>query len=296
VYRITPDLAIVQTVDFFTPIVDDPWAFGAVAAANSMSDIYAMGGRVLMALNIAAFPEDLASSIISSIFAGAMEKVSEAGGIIVGGHTVTDREPKFGLSVTGVVHPDEIWTKAGAQRGDLLFLTKPIGTGIVVTAAKADAANKEDLAAAIESMLALNASAAEAAGKTGGVHAATDITGFSLLGHSNEVAQKSGVKLRIFADLVPLLPGVSEYAERGHVAGGLHRNRAHFERSLGHVSFGDNIDELTRTILFDPQTSGGLLLAVDSIRADALVEHFGESGIPIWHVGEVAEGTGVTVR
>jgi selenide,water dikinase len=289
-------MAIVQTVDFFTPIVDDPWAFGAIAAANSMSDVYAMGGRVLMALNVSAFPEDLAPSVISSIFAGAMDKVAEAGGIIAGGHTITDREPKFGLSVTGVVHPDEIWTKAGAQLGDLLFLTKPIGTGIVVTAAKADAATEDDLAAAIESMLTLNSSAAQAAGKIRGIHAATDITGFSLLGHSNEMAQKSGVELRICAERVPLLPGVPEYAGNGLIAGGLRRNRAYFEHSLGHVIFEEHLDELMRTVLFDPQTSGGLLLAVDSTDADALVEQFAAAGLPLWQIGDVAEGIGVTVR
>jgi selenide,water dikinase len=295
VYRLTPDLALVQTIDFFTPIVDDPWAFGAIAAANSMSDVYAMGGRVLMALNVSAFPDDLPPTVISTIFAGAMAKVTEAGGVIAGGHTITDREPKFGLSVTGLVHPDHIWTKAGAQPGDQLFLTKPIGTGIVVTAAKADAAREEDLAAATESMLTLNAKAAQAASNAGGIHAATDVTGFSLLGHANEMAQKSVVELRICAGSVPLLPGVPEYAAGGFVAGGLHRNRAHFEHSLGQVEFADGIDELMRTILFDPQTSGGLLLAVDPSRANTLAEQFGETGLPIWHIGSVAAGTGVTV-
>lgn len=295
VYRLSPDLALVQTVDFFTPIVDDPWAFGAIAAANSMSDVYAMGGRVLMALNISAFPEEMAPSTISSIFAGATAKVAEAGGIIAGGHTITDREPKFGLSVTGIIHPEDVWTKANAQPGDQLFLTKPIGTGIVVTAAKADAASEEDLAAAIASMLTLNADAAQFARTIGGIHAATDVTGFSLLGHGNEMAQKSGVEIRIHGNRVPLLPGVRVYASAGHTAGGLHRNRAHFEFSLGRVTFGDNIDEQLRTILFDPQTSGGLLLAVDCSRANALMEHFAERDQPIWHIGEVAAGAGVSV-
>lgn len=295
VYRLTPELALVQTIDFFTPIVDDPWFFGAIAAANSMSDVYAMGGRVLMALNVSAFPEDMAPSVISSIFAGAMAKVSEAGGIIAGGHTVTDREPKFGLAVTGLVHPDHVWTKAGAKPGDLLFLTKPIGTGIVVTAAKADDASDEDLAAAIESMLHLNAGSARAAISAGGAHAVTDVTGFSLLGHANEVAQKSGVEVRLSANQVPLLPGVLEYAAGGHVAGGLHRNRAHYEHALGQVVFAHHIDELTRTILFDPQTSGGLLLAVDPTHAGTFVAQCDQIGQSIWHVGEVMAGAGVTV-
>ena len=296
VYRLTSDLAIVQTIDFFTPIVDDPWAFGAIAAANSMSDVYAMGGQVLMALNVSAFPEDLPSSIISSIFSGAMDKVTEAGGVIAGGHTIVDSEPKFGLSVTGLVHPDKIWTKAGAAAGDQLFLTKPIGTGIVVTAAKADAASEGDLAAAIESMLTLNASATLLASAVGGVHAVTDITGFSLLGHANEVAQKSGVQLRISLTDVPLLPGVTTYAGSGHIAGGLHRNRDHFERSLGQVSFADHVDELWRTILFDPQTSGGLLLVIDPSHSQALLSQFAELEHPLWHIGEVAVGSGVSVR
>lgn len=295
VYRLSPDMALVQTVDFFTPIVDDPWTFGAIAAANSMSDVYAMGGRVIMALNISAFPEDLPSSVITSIFAGAMSKVAEAGGIIAGGHTVADREPKFGLSVTGIVHPDRFWTKAGALPGDQLFLTKPIGTGVIVTAAKAGAARAEDLDAGIASMLTLNADAAQAATDVGGVHAATDVTGFSLLGHSNELAQKSHVEIRIVADRVPLLPGLREYAAEGHVAGGLHRNRAHYEASLRRVSYSEETDELTRTILFDPQTSGGLLLAIDPARANALTSQFAQLGLPLWHIGEVAVGVGVTV-
>ena len=233
VYRLAPDLAIVQTVDFFTPIVDDPWTFGAIAAANSMSDVYAMGGKVLFALNVAAFPETLSEQTISAIFAGAAAKVEEAGAVIAGGHTITDNEPKFGLAVTGSVHPDRVWTKSGARPGDRLFLAKAIGTGIVATALKQRAARDEDVAAASDSMMTLSRNAAEAARVAGGVHAATDITGFGLLGHASELAEKSGVRLRISASATPLLPGVLDYAAAGHLAAGLDRNRAYFAAHAG---------------------------------------------------------------
>lgn len=295
VYRIAPDLAVVQTVDFFTPIVDDPWAYGAIAAANSMSDVYAMGGNVLFALNVAGFPEELPASMITTIFEGAAAKVAEAGAVIAGGHTVTDAEPKFGLVVTGAVHPDRVWTKAGARPGDVLFLTKPIGTGIVATALKRDKAQPEDVAAATDSMLTLNRAAAETARAAGGVHAATDITGFGLLGHAAEMADKREVGLRISADAVPLLPGTENYAAAGHIAGGLGRNRAYFETHRGGIRFAPDVDPTLQTVLFDPQTSGGLLFAVDPALADPFRAAFGVAGVPLWQIGEVVVGAGIDV-
>jgi selenide,water dikinase len=294
VYRLAPDLAIVQTVDFFTPIVDDPWTYGAIAAANSMSDVYAMGGKVLFALNVAGFPEDLPAEIITAIFAGAAAKVAEADAIIAGGHTVTDAEPKFGLVVTGTIHPDRVWTKAGARAGDRLFLTKPVGTGIVATALKRQQVEADDLAAAVDSMLTLNRAAAEAACAGGGAHAATDITGFGLLGHASEMAAKSGVVLRISASSVPLLPGARRYAEAGHIAGGLGRNRDYFEEHGG-IRFARDVDPIAQAILFDPQTSGGLLFAVPAERAEVFHAAFAEANVPLWPIGEVHAGAGIDV-
>jgi selenide,water dikinase len=295
VYRLVPDLAIVQTVDFFTPIVDDPWTYGAIAAANSMSDVYAMGGRVLFALNVAAFPETLPHRTVSAIFAGAAAKVEEAEAVIAGGHTITDAEPKFGLVVTGAIHPEHVWTKSGAQPGDELFLTKAIGTGILATALKAQAASEADVAAAVDSMLTLNRGAAEAARAAGGVHAATDITGFGLLGHASEMAEKSGGKLAISASAVPLLPGTLAYAAAGHLAAGLGRNRAFFEGHAGGISFDPAVDPLLRAVLFDPQTSGGLLLSVGPESAEAMQRGFREAGLPLWQVGNVSPGVGIDV-
>ena len=295
VYRIAPDIAIVQTVDFFTPIVNDPWTYGAIAAANSMSDVYAMGGTVHFALNIAGFPEDLPAELVAAIFQGAADKVAEAGAIIAGGHTLIDPEPKFGLVVTGTIHPDHVWTKAGARPGDGLFLSKPIGTGLIATALKNDQARDEDVAAATASMLTLNRAAAETARQAGGVHAATDITGFGLLGHASELAEKSATGLRIAAGAIPLLPGAEDYARAGQLAGGLGRNRAHFEQHAGGIRFDTRIDDSRRSILFDPQTSGGLLFAVDPGRADAFARAFSDVGLSLWRIGEVAAGAGIDV-
>jgi selenide,water dikinase len=295
VYRLAPDLAVVQTVDFFTPIVDDPWTYGAIAAANSMSDVYAMGGDVLFALNVAGFPDTLPPAMITAIFEGAAAKVAEAGAIIAGGHTVTDAEPKFGLVVTGTIHPERVWTKAGARPGDRLFLTKPIGTGIVATALKREKANPDDVEAATASMLALNRAAAETARAADGVDAATDITGFGLLGHASEMAARSGAGLRIDASAVPLLPGVIDYATAGHVAGGLGRNRDHFAREAGGIRFDPAVDPVMQAILFDPQTSGGLLFAVDPTRAKAFRAAFAAANLPLAQIGEVIGGAGIDV-
>jgi selenide,water dikinase len=295
VYRIAPDAAIVQTVDFFTPIVDDPWTYGAIAAANSMSDVYAMGGIVLFALNVAGFPEDLPPHMITAIFEGAAAKVEEAGAIIAGGHTVTDPEPKFGLVVTGTVHPERVWRKAGARSGDVLFLTKAIGTGIVATALKRDKASAGDVSAATASMMTLNRAAAETALAAGGVRACTDVTGFGLLGHASEMAEKSGVGLRISAEAVPLLPGTENYAAAGHIAGGLGRNRAYFETHGGGIRFDPDVDATLQTVLFDPQTSGGLLFAIAPDHAAAFETAFAGAALSLWQIGEVVAGAGIDV-
>lgn len=285
VYRISDEQAIIQTTDFFPPVVDDPYSFGAIAAANAMSDIYAMGGQVLLALNIAAFPDDMPLEIIQEVFRGGAEKVAEAGGIIAGGHTVRDEEPKYGLAVTGTVHPDRVITKSGARAGDQLVLTKPLGIGIITTALRNGAASSAHVAGAVEVMMTLNRAAAEAM-QAVGVHAATDITGFGLLGHSLEMAQRSHVGLRLRADDLPVLAGTREYAQAGHVAGGASRNE---EFVASHIHNYPELDETTRQILLDPQTSGGLLIAVAPDRLEALLAALEERSVSAWQIGEVVE-------
>jgi selenide,water dikinase len=292
VYRLSDDQAIIQTVDFFPPVVDDAFAYGAISAANSMSDVYAMGGDVLFALNIAAFPDDLPRDILSRIFEGGASKVVEAGGVIAGGHTITDDEPKYGLSVTGTVHPDRILTKAGAKPGDLLFLTKPIGTGLITTAHRNGIVAEEHLQPALDSMLKLNRAASLAAREIG-PNACTDVTGFGLLGHGFEIAVKSGVGLRIQASRVPLLPGALEYAARGQQPGGLGRNRDYYS-SQG-VAVASDIPLDLAALLYDPQTSGGLLLSVAMDRHEALLDAFAAAGETIWVIGDVVAGRGVSV-
>jgi len=220
VYRIADDLALVQTVDFFPPIVDDPYVFGAIAAANALSDVYAMGGRPILALAIAGFPEDLPAATISAILQGGADKVAEAGAVVAGGHTLIDQEPKYGLCVTGLIHPDQVTAKARAQPGDLLLLTKPLGTGVITTAHKRGLVAEQHLQAAIDSMVKLNRRAAELASSVG-LRSATDITGYGLLGHADELARNSGVALQIVLEQVPLLPGAYEYAQQGIFPGGL---------------------------------------------------------------------------
>jgi selenide, water dikinase len=280
-----------MTTDFFAPLVDDPYAYGAIAAANAMSDVYAMGGEVVLALNIAAFPDDLPAETIAAILRGGADKVTEAGGITAGGHTIIDAEPKFGLSVLGLVHPSGVLTKAGARTGDAVFLTKPLGTGIITTAAKQDAAAPEHLAAAIESMTHLNRHGSHLA-REGGAHALTDITGYSLLGHGYEMATASGVALRFHASRVPLLPGATDYAARGIITGGAGRNRAYL---AGKVRFGDGISEAMEHVLFDPQTSGGLLFAVPPDRAGGVEALFAAVGEMVWRLGEATQGAGVEI-
>ena len=292
VYRLSDDLALVQTVDFFPPVVDDPYVFGAVAAANAMSDVYAMGGEVLIALNIAAFPEDLPPEMLSDIFLGGAEKVAEAGGVIAGGHTVYDAEPKYGLAVTGVVRPDRVVRKAGALPGDALVLTKPLGTGLVLTAARADAADQAHVDAAVAVMLRLNRHASHVALEAG-VHAMTDVTGFGLLGHAWEVAAASGARLVIDAGALPSLPGALAYARAGVTMGGTRRNR---EGLAGKVTVAPGVPPEVEALLFDPQTSGGLLMALPEAAARAVVDALGRDGQDAWIVGRVEAGAGVEAR
>ena len=258
VYRLSDDQALVATVDFFTPIVDDPYTYGAIAAANSLSDVYAMGGRPLFALNVAAFPADLPAEMISQIVRGGAEKVIEAGAVIAGGHTIQDKEPKYGLVVLGLVDPRRVLTKGGARPGDKLVLTKPLGTGVITTAFKRDLTSDEQMVAATASMIQLNRAASEAA-VTADVRAATDITGFGLLGHAAEMLEGPGVGLRFFFDQLPWLPGAQSFGDGWIYPGGAHSNRAFFSPR---VRFAPQIDEAMQTLCFSPETSGGLLLAV----------------------------------
>ncbi len=287
VYLVAPDTAIVETLDFFPPIVDDAYASGAIGAANAMSDVYAMGGEVLFALNIAAWPEDAPLAQLERIFQGATDKVGEAGGVIAGGHTVLDREPKYGLAVTGRVHPEHMLLKSRLRPGDALWLTKSIGTGVLTTAHKNGALDAADLASAIASMVALNRAAAQAA-VDAELHAATDVTGFSLAGHAYEMAERSSVTVRIRASLAPLLPGARRHAESGISFGGLERNRAYFDDGVK-VRF-EGVDDALRTLLLDPQTSGGLLIGVPPAHAAAWQRACAAKGVLPVEVGEVTAG------
>jgi selenide,water dikinase len=293
VYRLSAEQAVVLTVDVITPIVDDAWTFGAIAAANSLSDVYAMGGRPVVCLAVGGFPDTLPADLIADVVAGAAATVAEAGAIIAGGHTLADAEPKYGLAVTGLVHPDRVWTKGGALPGDRLYLTKPLGTGVIATALKRDAADAADVTGAVASMRRLNRAAAEAAAAAGGVHACTDITGFGLLGHAAEMAERSAAALTISATAIPLLTGARGYATAGALAGGLGRNRD-FYASTGLVHL-HQIDPVTELLLWDPQTSGGLLLAIAPDRAAAFEAACAERDQPCWAIGEATPGRGLTV-
>lgn len=292
VYRLSRQQALVQTVDFFPPVVDDPYIFGAVAAANAMSDIFAMGGTVLLALNIAAYPSNLPLQILAEIFQGGADKVQEAGGIVAGGHTVTDTEPKYGLCVTGRIDPRRLLTKGRAKPGDGLVLTKPLGTGVITTALKNAAVAEGDLDGAIQSMLRLNNVAGETAVRAG-LKAATDITGFGLLGHAWEMCAASKVGMRIVADDVPLLPGSLLYAEAGWLPGGKERNQQYLLAGAGpdspRLALAGSAPGAMVELFFDPETSGGLLLAVPPKKLAAFVERCAEQGQATWTIGEVIE-------
>jgi selenide, water dikinase len=291
VYRLTPELALIQTVDFFTPIVNDPYYFGAIAAANALSDIYAMGGRPLTALNIACFPLKTTSvEDLKAILRGGMDKLHEAGALLVGGHSVEDPELKYGLAVTGVVHPDRIFTKAGARVGDALILTKPLGTGIIATALKGRLASPEAEAAIIRVMSTLNKAAAEALDGLE-AHAVTDITGFGLLGHALEMAQAGQVEFTLYASRVPVLSYARDYAALGLVPAGSHANRRFCENHLG---IDPQVSALEVDLLADAQTSGGLLIAVAAQQSRQFLERLQAAGVTESAlIGEVtAQGAG----
>lgn len=287
VFRVSDDLALIQTVDFFPPVVDDPFVYGQIAAVNAMSDIYAMGGEVSVALNIAAFPDDLDPAILGEIFRGGADKVAEAGGVIAGGHTLFDREPKYGLAVTGLIHPEAVIRTGGARPGDVLLLSKPIGTGVLMTAAKEQRTGSEaGLRAAIDAMLRLNRHAAHLA-RAHAVHAMTDVTGFSLLGHAAEMAQRSGATLVIEADTVPLLAEARRFAAEGAVTSGGARNVEQLGES---VRLDPGVDAVLAHLLYDPQTSGGLLMAVAEDEAERLRRAVEERDGGCWIIGTVEAG------
>jgi len=286
IYQVSDDLAIILTTDFFPPVVDDPYEYGAIAAVNAMSDVYAMGGEVVLALNICGFPPAMPAEIVSEILRGGAEKVAEAGGVIAGGHTLDDEEPKYGLAVMGFVHPDEISTKVGAQPGDVLFLTKPLGVGIITTAAKGGVAEEAHLRGAVEQMLVLNRKAAQLM-KQVEVRAVTDITGFALIGHSYEVAQLSAVTLRFHLDRLPFLDGAKQYADEWLFPGGASCNRDAYHR---HVTFAAGVGDEMQMLLYTPETSGGLLICVAPDDAERLADVFSKAGQQHWVVGEAVEG------
>jgi selenide,water dikinase len=287
VYKISAAQALVQTVDFFTPIVDDPYTFGQIAATNSLSDVYAMGGRPLSALAIVCFPDKGDLNILEQILAGGLAKMMEAGCTVIGGHSVRDPEIKFGYSVTGMIDPGRVWANSTAHQGDKLILTKALGTGVISTAIKRGEAQQRWIDAAVNSMTTLNAKAAEiAAGFK--IHAATDITGFGLIGHLREVAKGSGLSVRINAARVPVLEGALDCVRAGFVPGGLNANREFAECMVGYDT---EISPEVKTLLFDPQTAGGLLLSVASEDAGGLVSALQKAGAPAVEIGEmVAQG------
>ncbi len=295
VYRITDEVAVVETVDFFPPIVDDPYVYGAIAATNSMSDVYAMGGRVIFALNVAGFPREFPKEIIAEIFKGGADKVAEAGGVVAGGHTVVDAEPKYGLCVTGLIHPKKLLVKGGLRAGDRLFLSKPLGTGVIATAAKADDCDPKVLEEAVKSMLRLNRAASEVAQECG-VRGATDITGFGLLGHAAEMVEASGVGIELRAQQLPVFDGALPLAEKGHFSGGMKRNRRHVEATLGKgLSIDPGLPAHLVNLLFESETSGGLLFSVEPVKADTVIPRFKERGEPCWEIGEVTADPGIRV-
>jgi selenide,water dikinase len=312
VYQLTPDLALVETVDFFTPIVDDPFTFGAVAAANSLSDVYAMGGRPVCALSICAFPGKGDPAVLEEILRGGLGKMNEAGCTVIGGHSIRDEDMKFGYAVTGLVHPARVWRNVGAQPGDALILTKPLGTGLIATALKNGKADEASVAAAVASMAGLNRAAAEALAEVetrsgsahcssarGPVHAVTDVTGFGLLGHAREMAlgtdaiAGSRVSLEIESAQLDLLPGALEAARSGQIAGGLRNNRQWLE---GCVEFAPEVSEEMRAVCFDPQTSGGLLAAVEAGAADAALAALAARGVAARRIGRAAEKRSPLIR
>lgn len=285
IYRINDELALVQTVDFFTPIVDDPSDWGAIAAANAFSDVYAMGGRPATALNLVGWPADLDVELLASVLEGAAQMASQAGVTVIGGHTVDDPEPKFGMAVTGFIHPDGVIDIRGARGEMLIYLTKPLGTGAIATAIKRGEAPEDLAAQAIESMKVLNREASLAM-IVAGASAATDVTGFGLLGHLHGLAKASGVSAEIWSNEVPRIDGVTELIAKGLVPGGTRRNEDHFGQW---VRFASDIDEVKRTLLFDAQTSGGLLICILPELAEGLEKELTERGVPSNRIGRFVD-------
>jgi selenide,water dikinase len=286
VYRLNDETALILTVDFFPPITDDPFEFGSIAAANSLSDVYAMGGRPLLALNVVGFPTSLDKAILGEVLRGGYTKANEAGCLIVGGHTVDDPEPKYGLSVVGIVEPGKQVTNAGAKPGDALVLTKPLGTGIITTAGKQGRVSPEVLQGAVTAMATLNRAAAEAMVKVG-AHAATDITGFGLMGHLKSMVKGSRVGARVQLGRVPVLPGTWELLDQGIAPGGTHRN---LHSVADAVQWHPDLTEREQLLLCDAQTSGGLLISVASDQKEALLSELQASGVSSAVVGEITEG------
>ncbi len=291
VYLVAPDLAIIGTLDFFPPLVDDPRTYGEIAAANALSDVFAMGGRVLFALSIAAFPDELPTETLGAVFAGASSKVREAGGVLAGGHTIRDPEPKYGLAVVGAGHPDRLLRKGGARAGDTLLLTKRLGTGLLVSGDRQGRTGATDLAAAIDQMRTLNRAASEVL-VAGGVRAATDVTGFGLLGHGLEMARASGTRLVFDATAMPILDGALELARAGIETGGAAHNRRFVAPAL---DVGSDVPAELVTMAHDPQTSGGLLAAVAPERLAEIRDALDGVGVRSWVVGRVEAGGGGSV-
>jgi selenide, water dikinase len=289
IYRISEDRAVIFTTDFFTPIVDVPRDYGAIAAANALSDVYAMGGEVLLALNIACFPKDMDESIIRDILLGGAEIIKESGGVLAGGHTIDDDEPKYGLAVMGSVHPERIVEKSGAEPGDLLVLSKPLGTGIITTALKGDMAEERHVVPAVASMRRLNKTAADCMMNAGCV-TATDITGYGFIGHALEIARHSDVRLSFNTDKIPFLPGAMTYAGMWLFPAGSNHNREAFECK---TVFHDHIQEELRMLLYTPETSGGLLLCIKPGRLQGLLDDAESNQQEMWVVGTVQSGNGL---
>ena len=291
VFMLDGETALVHTLDFFTPIVDDPYLFGQIAAANALSDIYAMGGTPISAMNIVCFPCSLGMDILVRILEGGLAKIREAGAVLLGGHTVDDEEPKYGLAVTGKVHPDRIMTSLGAEPGDHLVLTKSLGTGILATALKGDFLNETEMAGAIEGMTRLNV-AASAAALAAGAHACTDVTGFGLVGHLLNMLPQGGLACEVSASLFPVYEGAREMAAMGMIPAGAHRNR---EFLSTRVEVSPGVEEIDRDLLFDPQTSGGLLIALPPQGVEAFAQQMGGAGS--WtRIGEFTQSPGPVIR
>ena len=294
VYKISPELALVQTVDFFTPIVDDPYVFGQIAATNSLSDVYAMGGRPLSALALVCFPEKGDLAVLEKILAGGLSKMIEAGCTVIGGHSIRDPEIKFGYAVTGTINPQRVLTNSGAKSGDTLLFTKALGTGVISTAIKKGVAKLEWIDAATRSMTTLNAKAAEVlASKNFGVHALTDVTGFGLIGHAREMALGSGVSIEIEAAKVPLLAGSLDCIRAGHIPGGLNANREFAECM---VEYADGVAPELKMIFFDPQTAGGLLISLTAEKAEELRRALEKADVPASSIGSVHASSKPLIR